>query len=35
VARREDAIAIMATAQARYDAGADSYEALGLPRRPG
>ena len=35
VARRDDAIAIMARAQARYDAGADSYEALGLPRRPG
>ena len=33
VARREDSIALMAAAQARYDAGADSYEALGLPRR--
>jgi enoyl-CoA hydratase/carnithine racemase len=30
VARREDALQIMREAQARYDAGADSYEALGL-----
>jgi len=30
VARREDAIALMAAAQARYDAGADSWEALQL-----
>ncbi len=32
VARREDSIRIMAAAQARYDAGADSFEALGIPR---
>ena len=32
VARREDAIALMAAAQARYDAGADSWDAIGLPR---
>jgi enoyl-CoA hydratase/carnithine racemase len=32
VARREDAIALMAAAQARYDNGADSWEAIGLPR---
>jgi enoyl-CoA hydratase/carnithine racemase len=32
-ARREDAIAIMREAQAKYDAGADSYETLGFERR--
>lgn len=32
VARREDSIALMASAQAKYDAGADSFEALGMPR---
>lgn len=31
-ARRPDALAVMAAAQAKYDAGADSYEAIGLPR---
>ena len=31
-ARRPDALARMAEVQARYDAGADSYEAAGLPR---
>ncbi len=35
VARREDSIALMRAAQERYDAGADSYEALGIPRRLG
>jgi enoyl-CoA hydratase/carnithine racemase len=33
VARREDSIEIMRQAQAKYDAGADSYEAIGLERR--
>lgn len=32
VARREDAIETMNAAQAKYDAGADSWEAIGLPR---
>ncbi|HPU52148.1 MAG TPA: enoyl-CoA hydratase/isomerase family protein [Burkholderiaceae bacterium] len=32
VARREDSIQLMAAAQARYDAGADSFEAIGIPR---
>ena len=32
VARREDSIALMAEVQARYDAGEDSYDAIGLPR---
>ncbi len=32
LARRTDAIEIMARAQAKYDAGADSFEALGIPR---
>jgi enoyl-CoA hydratase/carnithine racemase len=32
VARREDSIKIMAAAQAKYDAGADSFEALGIPK---
>jgi enoyl-CoA hydratase/carnithine racemase len=32
MARREDAIALMSTAQAKYDAGADSYAALGIPK---
>lgn len=32
MARRSDAIAVMAAAQARYDAGADSFDALGIPR---
>ncbi len=31
-ARRADAIEIMKAAQARYDAGMDSYDALGIPR---
>lgn len=33
LARRGDATRLMAAAQARYDDGADSYEALGIPRR--
>jgi hypothetical protein len=33
VARRPDTLEIMRAAQAKYDAGADSYEALGIPRR--
>ncbi len=32
VARRDDAIALMSEVQARYDAGQDSYDAIGLPR---
>ena len=32
VSRRPDALATMRAAQARYDAGADSYEAIGIPR---
>ncbi len=32
VARREDALQVMRDAQAKYNAGADSYEAIGLPR---
>ena len=32
VARRQDAIRVMADVQAKYDAGADSYDAIGLPR---
>lgn len=32
LARRADSIALMSTAQAKYDSGADSYEALGIPR---
>lgn len=32
-ARREDAIEIMRQAQAKYDAGADSYEVIGFERR--
>jgi len=32
VAQREDSLALMAEVQARYDAGQDSYEAIGLPR---
>lgn len=32
VARRQDAIEIMTAVQAKYDAGQDSYDALGLPR---
>jgi enoyl-CoA hydratase/carnithine racemase len=31
-ARRPDALAVMAAVQAKYDAGADSYEAIGLSR---
>ncbi len=31
-AQREDALEIMRLAQAKYDAGADSFEAIGLPR---
>lgn len=33
VARRDDSIALMSEVQARYDAGQDSYDAIGLPRR--
>lgn len=33
VSGREDALTIMRQAQARYDAGADSYEAIGFERR--
>ena len=32
VARRDDSIALMSEVQARYDAGQDSYDAIGLPR---
>jgi enoyl-CoA hydratase/carnithine racemase len=32
MARREDAIAIMSKAQAKYDAGANSFDALGIPK---
>ena len=32
LARRQDSIALMAEVQARYDAGQDSYDAIGLPR---
>ncbi len=32
VASREDALEIMRVTQAKYDAGADSYEAIGIPR---
>lgn len=32
VSKREDALAIVREAQARYDAGADSYDAIGLER---
>ncbi|MFT7648632.1 MAG: enoyl-CoA hydratase/carnithine racemase [Candidatus Poriferisodalaceae bacterium] len=35
VARRDDSIALMSEVQARYDAGQDSYEAIGLPRPEG
>jgi enoyl-CoA hydratase/carnithine racemase len=34
-ARRADALDRLRAAQARYDAGADSYEAIGLARPPG
>ena len=34
-ARRPDALDVMRTAQARYDMGADSYDAIGLKRAPG
>lgn len=34
VAQRDDALALMAEVQARYDGGADSYDAIGLPRPP-
>lgn len=34
VATREDSIKLMADAQAKYDAGADSWEAVGFERRP-
>ena len=30
--RREDSIEIMKSVQAKYDAGQDSYDAIGLPR---
>jgi enoyl-CoA hydratase/carnithine racemase len=33
VARREDALQVMREAQAKYDSGADSYEAIGFERR--
>ncbi len=33
VARRDDAIKLMLDAQAKYDAGADSYQAVGFERR--
>lgn len=32
VSRREDALQLMREAQTKYDAGADSYAAIGLPR---
>ena len=32
VARRDDAVELMTEVQARYDAGQDSYDAIGLPR---
>jgi enoyl-CoA hydratase/carnithine racemase len=32
LARRTDAVEVMSRAQAKYDAGADSFEALGIPR---
>lgn len=32
VSRRDDALALLAEVQARYDAGQDSYDAIGLPR---
>jgi enoyl-CoA hydratase/carnithine racemase len=32
MARRGDALEIMSAAQAKYDAGADSFDALGIPR---
>ncbi|MDG2111225.1 MAG: enoyl-CoA hydratase/isomerase family protein [Actinomycetota bacterium] len=32
VARRDDSIELMSDVQARYDAGQDSYDAIGLPR---
>jgi len=35
VARRPGALDVMRAAQAKYDAGADSYEAIGIPRREG
>jgi len=35
VARRDDAIALMTEVQARYDAGQDSYSAIGLPHPDG
>lgn len=35
VARRDDAVALMNDVQARYDAGQDSYDAIGLPRPDG
>jgi len=31
-ARRDDSVALMSEVQARYDAGQDSYDAIGLPR---
>jgi enoyl-CoA hydratase/3-hydroxyacyl-CoA dehydrogenase len=34
IARSDQALAVMREAQARYDAGAESYEALGIARRP-
>lgn len=33
MARREDSQQLMAAAQVKYDAGADSFDALGIPRR--
>ena len=35
VARRQDALDMMRAAQAKYDAGADSYAAIGIPRPAG
>ena len=32
MARRTDSIELMREVQARYDAGLDSYDAIGLPR---
>ena len=34
VARREDSMKLMAEAQAKYEAGADSYDAVGFARSP-
>ncbi len=34
IAKRQEALQLMRDAQAKYDAGADSYEALGIDARP-